>query len=294
MRRKPEVFAHRGASGYRPENTLESFALGFSQGANGIECDIVPTKDHRLILRHESELGHTTDVAKHPEFADRHKEVLMYGHWPVSGWFSEDFTLDEIKSLRAIERIPELRPGSAKFDGRFQIPTVDELLEAEFIHGKKLILEVKHGAHFAELGFDLVGALAALIAKNSHRLRDVELVFESFNLEVVVDLKQRIGGPHKYVFLVDHWGLPKDQPAVEFIDSVAEQVDGVSFNFVLLTEAMVARARERGLLIYTWTAKVEDAENSVEEYLMQFVDSGVDGIFADQPDLLTELISGLA
>ncbi len=294
MRRKPEVFAHRGASGYRPENTLEAFQLGIDQGAVGIECDIVPTKDHRLILRHESELGHTTNVAEHTEFADRHKQVLMYGHWPVSGWFSEDFTLAEIKQLRAVERLPDLRPGSAKFDGQFQIPTLDELLEADFIQGKKLILEVKHGAHFAQLGFDLVGEMVQLLNRFEQQLAQVELVFESFNLEVVTDMKNRIGGNHQFVFLVDSWGLPKDQSPVEFIASLAGQVDGVSFNFHLLTAEMVSQAKASGLLIYTWTAKVEDAENSVEEYLMQFISADVDGIFADQPDLLFELVSGLA
>jgi glycerophosphoryl diester phosphodiesterase len=289
-----KVFGHRGACGYRPENTLESFELAFHQGAVAIECDLVPTKDHRLIIRHENELSHTTDIQSHPQFADRFKEVLMYGHWPVSGWFSEDFTLAEIKQLRAIERIPDERPGSAKFDGQFGIPTIEELLAADFIDGKTLIIEVKHGAHFAQLGFDMVGDLKSAIDSSDYKSRGVELVFESFNLEVTVELKQRIAGEHKYVFLVDTWGMPTEVSIDEFLDDVASKVDGISFNFDLLTPALVKAARERNLLIYTWTAQVEKAENSVEEYLMQFVDMNVDGVFTDQPDLLAELVAGLA
>ncbi len=289
-----KVFGHRGACGYRPENTLESFELAFQQGAVAIECDLVPTKDHRLIIRHENELSHTTDIQSHPQFADRFKEVLMYGHWPVEGWFSEDFTLAEIKQLRAIERIPDERPGSAKFDGQFGIPTIEELLAADFIDGKTLIIEVKHGAHFAQLGFDMVGDLKSAIDSSDYKSRGVELVFESFNLEVTVELKQRIAGEHKYVFLVDTWGMPTEVSIDEFLDDVASKVDGISFNFDLLTPALVKAARERNLLIYTWTAQVEKAENSVEEYLMQFVDMNVDGVFTDQPDLLAELVAGLA
>lgn len=289
-----KVFGHRGACGYRPENTLESFELAFQQGAVAIECDLVPTKDHRLIIRHENELSHTTDIQSHPQFADRVKEVLMYGHWPVEGWFSEDFTLAEIKQLRAIERIPDERPGSAKFDGQFGIPTIEELLAADFIDGKSLIIEVKHGAHFAQLGFDMVGDLKSAIDSSDYKSRGVELVFESFNLEVTVELKQRIAGEHKYVFLVDTWGMPTEVSIDEFLDDVASKVDGISFNFDLLTPALVKAARERNLLIYTWTAQVEKAENSVEEYLMQFVDMNVDGVFTDQPDLLAELVAGLA
>lgn len=289
-----KVFGHRGACGYRPENTLESFELAFQQGAVAIECDLVPTKDHRLIIRHENELSHTTDIQSHPQFADRFKEVLMYGHWPVEGWFSEDFTLAEIKQLRAIERIPDERPGSAKFDGQFGIPTIEELLAADFIDGKTLIIEVKHGAHFAQLGFDMVGDLKSAIDSSDYKSRGVELVFESFNLEVTVELKQRIAGEHKYVFLVDTWGMPTEVSIDEFLDDVASKVDGISFNFDLLTPALVKASRERNLLIYTWTAQVEKAENSVEEYLMQFVDMNVDGVFTDQPDLLAELVAGLA
>lgn len=285
------VFGHRGASGYRPENTLEAFELAFAQGADGIECDIVPTLDGDLILRHESELSGTTDVADRAEFADRQKSVLMYDRWPVSGWFSEDFTLEEIKSLKTVERLPELRPGSAKFDGQFLIPTVSELLAAPWVDNKILILEVKHGLHFKELGFDIVAKLADLIRAKDFKKRGISFVFESFNLEVVVDLKKQIGGDSDYVFLVDTWGMPTDRPVEQFIKDLAGKVDGISFNHVLLTPEMVKIAREQGLKIYNWTARAEDAEHSVQEHFASFLDQQPDAVFADQPDLMKELVA---
>jgi glycerophosphoryl diester phosphodiesterase len=288
-----KVFGHRGASGYRPENSLEAFELAFAQGADGIECDIVPTLDGELILRHESELSETTDIADHPEFADRRKSVLMYERWPVSGWFSEDFTLAELKTLRIKERLPELRPGSAKFDGKFQIPTVQELLSAPWAVGQKLILEVKHGLHFQNLGFDIVSKLASLIKEHESKGHNTVFVFESFNLEVVTQMKQQIAGDSKYVFLVDTWGMPTEQSMAEFIEDVASKVDGISFNYTLLTTEIIALARKHQMRIYNWTARAEDAEFSVQEHFMKFIDQQPDGIFTDQPDLLVELVASL-
>lgn len=288
-----KVFGHRGASAYRPENSLEAFELAFAQGADGIECDIVPTLDGELILRHESELSETTDIADHPEFADRRKSILMYDRWPVSGWFSEDFTLAELKTLRIKERLPELRPGSAKFDGQFSIPTVQELLSAPWAVEQKLILEVKHGLHFEALGFDIVGKLASLIKEHESQGHKTIFVFESFNLEVVAEMKKQIGGSSKYVFLVDTWGMPTDVSMEEFIEDVANKVDGISFNYTLLTPEILALARQRQMRIYNWTARAEDAEFSVQEHFMKFIDQQPDGIFTDQPDLLVELVASL-
>jgi glycerophosphoryl diester phosphodiesterase len=253
----------------------------------------VPTLDGELVLRHESELSETTDIADHLEFADRRKRVLMYERWPVSGWFSEDFTLAELKTLRIKERLPELRPGSAKFDGKFQIPTVDELLSAPWAVGQKLILEVKHGLHFQQLGFDIVGKLAEIIRAHQASGQKTIFVFESFNLEVVTDMKKRIGGDSKYVFLVDTWGMPTEQSMAEFIEDVASKVDGISFNYTLLTPEIIALARKHEMRIYNWTARAEDAEFSVQEHFMKFIDQQPDGIFTDQPDLLVELVASL-
>src|ERR1700735_2105846 len=110
------VIAHRGASGERPEHTLESYRLASEQGADYIEPDLVMTRDGVLVARHENEIGGTTDVADHPEFAARQRWMIGAGE-AMTGWFTEDFTLAEIKTLRARERLPDLRPQNRAFDG---------------------------------------------------------------------------------------------------------------------------------------------------------------------------------
>src|SRR5919204_1970725 len=122
----PIVIAHRGASGYRPEHTLAGYALAARMGADYIEPDLVSTSDGVLVARHENEIGGTTDVADHPEFASRRTTKTIDGV-ALTGWFTEDFTLAELKTLRARERIPDVRPCNTRFDGQFQIPTLDEI-----------------------------------------------------------------------------------------------------------------------------------------------------------------------
>ena len=126
--RHPIVIAHRGASGYRPEHTLASYELAIEQGADFIEPDVVSTKDGILVVRHENEIGGTTDVAIHHEFADRQTTKEIDGV-ALTGWFMDDFTLDELRTLRARERLPDVRPGSAAFDGRFGVPTLQEVAD---------------------------------------------------------------------------------------------------------------------------------------------------------------------
>src|SRR3954471_20021478 len=124
----PLIIGHRGASGYRPEHTLASYRLAPELGADYIEPDLVSTRDGVLVARHENEISGTTDVAAHPEFAGRRTTKTIDGA-AVSGWFTEDFTLAELKTLRARERIPDLRPENTAYDGRFEVPTFDEVLE---------------------------------------------------------------------------------------------------------------------------------------------------------------------
>ena len=282
-----QVFAHRGASGYRPENTLEAFELGFKMGADAIECDLVPTKDGHLIIRHDNYLSTTTDVASRPEFAAKKREGIVGWQHTEADWFCEDFTLAELKQLRATERLADLRPGSAKFDGQFEIPTLSELLEADFAKGKHLILEVKHGAYFAERGFPISAMLARTLNEVDWRSRGITLTLESFDFKVLEQMQRVCGDIGDYVFLVDTWGEPR-------LDETAKIFDGISFNAELLWgNEMVAEAHARGLKVFTWTARAEDAENSIEEYYVRFIELGADGIFADQPDLLIELVAGL-
>ena len=311
----PMVIGHRGASGYRPENTLEAFALAFAQGADAIECDLVPTSDGQLIIRHENSLASTTDVAAHPEFASRYREGYADGQI-VSDWFSEDFTLAEIKTLRARERLADLRPGSAKFDGQFSIPTLDELLAAEFTNGKTLVLEVKHGAHFAAFGIPVAAILARKLSESDWSSRGIELIFETFDFKVLQQMKRVCGDIGKYVFLVDAEHLPNENLPIgerrltdAFMTEIAEHFDGVSIDLALLFEPLeaanaeaqfgepsdaVALAKKHGIEIFTWTARVEEAKYSVDEYYSLIIDTGVDAIFADQPDLLVDVVSALA
>ena len=158
--RHPIVIAHRGASGYRPEHTLASYELAIEQGADFIEPDLVSTKDGVLVARHENEIGGTTDVAAHPEFADRRTTKVVDGV-ALTGWFTEDFTLDELRTLRARERLPEVRPGSAAFDGQFGIPTLQEIADLALRESERrgrtigLYPETKHPTYFRSIGLPL-------------------------------------------------------------------------------------------------------------------------------------------
>ena len=265
------VFGHRGASGYRPENTLEAFELAFQQGADAIECDLVPTADGHLVIRHEGGLTSTTNIAEHPEFAGRTS--------------SEEFTLAELKTLRAIERLPELRPGSAKFDGEFEIPTVDELLASEFANNKTLILEIKDGLFFAANNIPVVAILKRALDSSNYRERGISLIIESFEYPILQQAKRLLGDIAQYVFLFQE---PLEH---SYLDQIQENIDGISFDIRLLEHDYVALAHSWGKPAYLWTAKAEDAEYSIDEYYAHLIATEADGIFADQPDLLVSCLA---
>ncbi|KQY52637.1 glycerophosphodiester phosphodiesterase family protein [Lysobacter sp. Root494] len=160
------VIGHRGASGYRPEHTLESYRLAIRQGADFIEPDLVLTRDGVLVARHENEISGTTDVANHPEFAGRHTTKTVDGR-TLTGWFTEDFTLTELRTLRAKERMPGLRPANTRYDGMFQIPTFAEVVrlakaESRDDHVIGVYPETKYPTYFAREGCRLDGGPIAL------------------------------------------------------------------------------------------------------------------------------------
>ena len=284
-----KVFGHRGASGYRPENTLEAFALAFEQSADAIECDLVPTADGELIIRHDNYLSTTTDVALRPEFAHLKRVGAVGWQEEREDWFCEDFTLAQLKTLRATERLPELRPGSAKFDGQFELPSLDELLAAEFANGRHLILEVKHGAYFASKGLPVAAILARKLAESDWRERGITLTIEAFEFKMLEQLQRVCGPVGDYVYLVDTWSDP------DLNAKCAEVFDGISFNAELIWGSdLVELAHARGLKVFVWTARAEDAENTIEEYYAKFILSGADGIFADQPDLLAACVRDMS
>lgn len=301
---KPLVLGHRGACGYRPENTIEAFELAFAQGADGVECDLVPTKDGELILRHENWLNGTTDIASRAEFASRSRTGYSDG-LTETGWFSEDFDLSELAEVRAIERIPEIRPGSAKFDGQFKIPVIDQLLASSFLDNKTLVIEIKHGMHFTKNGIDVASILAGKLEASNWKERGVKLVIESFDLEMMRLLKAACGGDKKYVFLTEEARLPKGQLGLtsEYLEGLAKEFDGVSLNLPLLLDedetgcftvpnGSIDLAHSLGLEVYGWTLRAEDATRSVDEYFAKVAGAGLNGIFVDQPDLLRNIVDG--
>src|SRR3954454_15299448 len=162
----PVVVGHRGAAGYRPEHTLASYLLAIEQGADYIEPDLVSTRDGVLVARHENQIGATTDVADHPEFTRRHTTKVINGR-EVCGWFTEDFTLSELKTLRAKERLPRLRPANAWYDGRFDIPTFEEILDLARDIGRRrgiavgVYPEIKVPSYFESIGLPLEAPLVA-------------------------------------------------------------------------------------------------------------------------------------
>ncbi|NBW73712.1 MAG: glycerophosphodiester phosphodiesterase, partial [Microbacteriaceae bacterium] len=147
---RPLIIGHRGACGYRPENTLESFRLAIAQGADGVEFDLVTSADEVLVIRHENALAGTTDISSRPEFQSLRREGIIDSQ-EVSDWFTEDLSLADLKKLRARERLAELRPGSAKFDGEFDIPELSEVLALEELRDKLIVAEIKDGTHLNNL-----------------------------------------------------------------------------------------------------------------------------------------------
>ena len=182
---RPIVIGHRGASGERPEHTLAAYALAIERGADFIEPDLVSTKDGVLVARHENEIGGTTDVADRPEFASRRTTKIIDGV-PLTGWFTEDFTLAELKTLRARERIPELRPGNTAYDGQFEVPTLQEVIdlvrrkEAETGRTIGLYVETKHPSYFDSVGLSLEEPLVATLDANGYSGASAPVFIQSF------------------------------------------------------------------------------------------------------------------
>jgi glycerophosphoryl diester phosphodiesterase len=194
-RRGPLVFGHRGAAGYRPEHTLASYELAIRLGADVIEPDLVSTSDRVLVARHEPEISATTDVAEHPEFASRRTTKNLDGV-PTTGWFTEDFTLRELKTLRAKERIPQIRPRNTLYDGRYQIPTFQEVIDlarsASRQYGRRIGIapETKHPTYFRRQGLPLEPALVRTLVRNGLNRPESAVYVQSFEVGNLMALNQ--------------------------------------------------------------------------------------------------------
>jgi glycerophosphoryl diester phosphodiesterase len=322
---RPLIIGHRGAPGYRPEHTRSSYELALALGADAVEPDIVATKDGVLVLRHENEISGTTDVASRPEFASRRTTKVVDGS-ELTGWFTEDFTWRELWTLRAKERIPALRPSSATFDGTSGILRLRDLfgiLEASARSSgrlARLVIEVKHATYFEQAGLPLDELLASELAGT--RFADGSgLIIEAFEQTVLRKLSAR-GVRASYVYLLEKTGTPFDAVAAlgtvapPYSESLTDAgldalagaggVDGISVDKAMLfsgdpdgsTNDLVARAHQRGLTVFTWTLRPENAFLTPafrsdgepgefgrwEEEFEAILRTGVNGVFCDHPD----------
>lgn len=281
----PAIVAHRGASGYRPEHTLDAYRLAIAMGADDIELDLVPTRDGVLVARHESEIGATTDVASHPEFADRHATRVIDGK-TRSGWFTEDFTLAELKTLSARERLPGTRPGNTAYDGEAGVPTFNEILamvQAESTrHGRSVgvMAELKHASYFGSIGLPLDTPLLADLRRHEvdhARSRVTVMSFEPTILRRLVGrlrlpVLQLLGAagtrPADLVAAGDSrtYGDLATPEGLAFIDGYA---DGIAADKSLLLprdaegaigvpSTLVRDAHREWLTVHAWTLRAEN------------------------------------
>ena len=222
------VIGHRGASGYRPEHTLAAYELAIRQCADYIEPDVVPTKDGQLVARHEPNITDTTDVADHPEFAGLKKTKVIDGSPSQTGWFTEDFTLSELRTLRAKERLPEVRTQNVAFDGLYPIPTLDEVFDlakhSRSCSGKPIGVapETKHPTYFRSIGLPTEPALLAELKAHGWTKKSDPVVIQSFETGNLKALAERTKLP--LIQLVDCSGAPYDLKAAGSATTYADLV----------------------------------------------------------------------
>jgi glycerophosphoryl diester phosphodiesterase len=211
------IIGHRGASALRPEHTLASYQKAIDDGADIIEPDLVATKDGVLVARHENDITGTTNVAEVPEFADRKRVKVIDGE-RLTGWFTEDFTLAELKTLRARERIPKLRPANAKLNDQFEIPTFDEILKlAELAAMKRgrpvgIYPELKHPTYFRGIGLPLEERLVTALQGSAYA-KTVPVYVQSFEAAPLRTIKRLLGNSMPNVMIVQLIGNPRSRPA---------------------------------------------------------------------------------
>ena len=300
----PLIIAHRGASGHRPEHTLEGYRLGAEMGADFIEPDLVSTKDGVLIARHENEIGGTTDVEA--RFPARRTTKTVDGQ-SITGWFTEDFTLAEIRTLRAKERLPFR---SHAYDGQFAIPTFDEVIELAQRLGRELnrpigvYPETKHPTYFRGIGLPLEEKLVASLEKHRWNRKDAPVFIQSFETGSLQDLRRRTS-----VRLIQ---LTSDASMLDpaGLKRIAGYADGIGPEKRLVIPIgadgsvgaptdLVTRAHAAGLLVHIWTIRVDKEflpagyHGRAETEYEQFRDLGVDGLFTDFPDVAAKVLRRL-
>lgn len=197
---RPMIVGHRGSPGYRPEHTAASYELAIRMGADAVDVDLCPTRDGALVARHEPEIGGTTDVAAHPEFASRRATKTIDGT-SYDGWFTEDFTLVELRTLRAKERIPTTRPHNTLYDGRFGVLTFDEVLDlldrlaGELRRPVGVLPEVKHSTYFQGLDLTIEPKLVEVLRRRGRDRTDSDVIIQSFEVANLRALKGMVACP---------------------------------------------------------------------------------------------------
>jgi glycerophosphoryl diester phosphodiesterase len=320
--RTPIVIGHRGASGLRPEHTRSSYKMAISQGADFIEPDVVSTKDHALVARHDNWLADTTDVENHPEFAGRKTTKTIDGV-AHTDWFTEDFTLAELHTLRTEERIPALRPNNAVFNGLDQIPTVEEVLQLSRANNVGVYPETKHPTYFDGLGLSLEEPLVALLNKYGFEDETDKVFIQSFETANLRELRTKT--KVRLIQLIDSAGAPYDFVAsgdprtyndlvkpsgLRFIASYADAIGPNTSRIVPMDAAgklggpttLIRDAHRLRLDVHTWTIRGENQQlpadyrqgdpkapgyeraiGNVPGWLAQLYKLGVNGVFCDDP-----------
>ncbi|MEU8023181.1 MULTISPECIES: glycerophosphodiester phosphodiesterase [Micromonospora] len=330
---RPLVIGHRGASGYRPEHTLEAYRLAIRMGADYIEPDLVPTKDGQLVARHENEISGTTDVAAHPEFAARKATKTIDGV-SVTGWFTEDFTLAELRTLRAKERLPQVRVANTAFDGKLPVPTLQEVIDLARTESKArgrtigVYPETKHPSYFASIGLPLEERLVAVLKANKLTHRNDPVIIQSFEtanlrkLDKLTDVKlaqllDASGRPYDFTLAGDPRTYA-DLATASGLKWIAGYADGVGANKNLIVPrdaagkllaptALIRDAHRLKLVVHAWTFRAENqflpadfrigadpnARGDITAEYELFYGLGLDGVFADQPDTAVAARAGL-
>ncbi|MBD2313156.1 glycerophosphodiester phosphodiesterase [Desertifilum sp. FACHB-1129] len=313
--RSPIIIAHRGASGYRPEHTLESYTLAIELGADFIEPDLVISRDGHLIARHENNITETTDVAERAEFATRKTSKIIEGK-TVTGWFSEDFTLAELKTLRAKERLPFR---NQTYNGQFQIPTFREILQLAQHKtqetGREIGIypETKHPSYFQSIGLPLEEPLVEILKEFGYTSPDSPLFIQSFEIAnlkklnrlIDVPLVQLLGEenqqPYDFVLQGDKRTY-QDLTTPAALSQIATYADAIGpSKRLIIPQAqdsqllpptpLIQEAHRVGLKVHAWTFRNEacflapEYQNQPEREYQQFFQLGVDGVFSDFPDV---------
>jgi glycerophosphoryl diester phosphodiesterase len=320
-KRLPIVIGHRGSPAYRPEHTIASYTLAIEMGADYIEPDLCFTKDGKLVARHEPDIGGTTNVADHPEFTSRKRTLTIDKTEFKDTWFTFDFTLAELKTLRAKERLPDVRPQNTALDGLFEVPTFQEVIDLAKKHGVGIYPETKHPTFFESLGFRFDGPLLDTLRANGLNHKGAKVFIQSFEVGNLKRLNTKT--PLPLVQLIDAAGGPADLPALTYdqmvtpqgLADIARYADGIGPDKSRIVKGntagstlgqpttLIRDAHRVGLVLHPFTFRPENnflaadfragnpaspvflrARGDQPAELKLYFELGVDGLFADNPD----------